>query len=685
MIVPSARLGWICMRRSRYQSPMNRKQRRAGARLSGQGRGGTKPAAPLAAWFNTAVGHHRAGRMAEAERVCRNLLSIDPGNAPTLHLLGLVEHQSGRSDDAIEHVRLAIARDGRDPAFHHNLGNILRAEGPLAEALACYERALALAPSSVDTLYNLGNTCQDLGRAEQAVAYFERALRFNPEAIELYNNLGTALQDLGRLDKAIACYRKGLALRPEVVETLLNLAGALRAQGDLDGAQHCYERALALRPDHVESHVGLAVVLRDRGQLEEAAAENEWALALAPDHAETHSNLGIVLADLGRAQEAIAHCERALALQPEGAELHYNLGSVLQRQGRYAEALASYERALTLRPDYAQAHFNRGLALLLTGRLEEGWPEYEWRFTVARYDRKFDPPLWSGEPLEGRSILIYAEQGLGDTLQFIRYVPAVAERGGKVVLEVPPALVRLARTVAGASQVVAAGDPLPAFACHCPLLSLPRVFKTELTTIPNRVPYLAPPAEASAVWAERIATASDPLPTPGTPALAGGRPGAHPLAGKARVGAGLRVGIVWAGNIVGAIDLRLLQPLWDVAGISWFSLQVGDHSGDISLLDKFEISDLSPWLTDFAETAAAVCQLDLVISVDTSVAHLAGALGRQVWLMVPRWPDWRWLLDRDDSPWYPTARLFRQKEVGDWPGVAREVAAALTHHSESSP
>jgi tetratricopeptide (TPR) repeat protein len=606
--------------------------------------------------------------MAEAERVCRNLLSIDPGNAQALHLLGLVEHQCGRSDDAIEHIRLAIARDGRDPAFHHNLGNILRAEGRPTEALVCYERALALAPSSVDTLYNLGNTCQDLGRAEQAIAYFERALRFNPEAIELYNNLGTALQDLGRLDEAIACYRKGLALRPGAVEILVNLAAALSVQGDLDEAQHCYERALALHPDHVESRIGLAVVLRDQGQLEEAVVQNERALALAPDQPETHSNLGVVLADLGRAEQAIAHCERALALQPDRAELHYNLGSVLQRRGRYAEALARYEHAVTVRPDYAQAHFNRGLALLLTGRLEEGWPEYEWRFTVAQYDRKFDRPLWSGEPLAGRSILLHAEQGLGDTLQFVRYVPAVADRGGRVVLEVPPSLVRLVRTVSGASQVIAAGDPLPVFDCHCPLLSLPRAFNTKLTTIPNGVPYLAPPAEASAVWAERIATASDPLPDP------------PPLAGEGRVGAGLKVGIVWAGNIVGAIDLRLLQPLWDVDGVSWFGLQVGDHSGDISLLDNVEITDLSPWLTDFAETAAAVCQLDLVISVDTSVAHLAGALGRPVWLMVPRWPDWRWLLDRDDSPWYPTARLFRQKTAGDWSSVAREIADALMLH-----
>jgi Tfp pilus assembly protein PilF len=456
------------------------------------------------------------------------------------------------------------------------------------------------------------------------------------------------LQDLGRLDEAIGCYRKALALRPDLVASLDNLGGALHSQGKLDEAQACYERALALRPDRVESLIGLGLVLRAQGRLEEAVARYERALALSPDHPDAHNNLGIALVDLGRQEDAITHHDRALALQPGRAELHYNLGSVLQRQGLYAEALTCYGRALALKPDYGQAHLNRSLALLLTGEFDEGWQEYEWRFAVARYDRNFDQPLWSGEPLGGRSILIHAEQGFGDALQFVRYVPAVAERGGNVVLEVPAPLVSLARTVAGASEVVAAGDPLPTFDCHCPLLSLPRVFKTNLATIPNAVPYVVIPASASAAWAERIPT------TPG-----------------------LRVGVVWAGTTVGAIDLRLLKPLWDVDGVSWFSLQVGDRSGDVSSLAGVKITDLSPWLTDFAETAAAVCRLDLVISVDTSVPHLAGALGRPTWLLLRYPPEWRWLLEREDSPWYPTARLFRQRKDGDWPEVAREVAAAL--------
>ena len=344
-------------------------------------------------------------------------------------------------------------------------------------------------------------------------------------------------------------------------------------------------------------------------------------------------------------------------MQPDRAETHHNLGIALQRQGQCADALACYERALALEPNYAEAHFSRAHGLLLAGRLDEGWREYEWRFAVARYDRNFDRPAWSGKPLAGQTILVHAEQGFGDALQFVRFVPAVAERCGNVVLEMPGPLVRLTRSVPGASQVVAAGDPLPPFDCHCPLLSLPRILKTSLDEHPRHLPYLDFAKEASAVWAERIAPAS-----------------------------GLRAGLAWAGNAVGAtdprhVDLRLLQPLWEIAGVNWFSLQVGDRASDLSLVDNRQILDLSPWLADFAETAAAISHLDLVISVDTSVAHLAGALGRPIWVLLQYAPDWRWLLDRDDSPWYPTARLFRQRKAGDWQSVVREIATALARRS----
>ena len=632
---------------------MNRKQRRAQGRPGGPERAGGSESRAIRVWLDAALTYQGAGRTAEAERVCRQILATHPDHAQTLHLLGLIEHQLGRVDDAIEHIRAAIARDGRDPAFHHNLGNVLVTDGRSLEAISAWERALALAPSSADTLYNLGNACHDQGQAERAVAYFERALRLRPDAIELYNNLAFSLQDVSRLDEAVACFRKALALRPDAVEILDNLAGALQVQGQLDEAQACCERALALAPQRVESNIALGAILRERGLLQEAIGRCEQALLLAPEHPAALNNLGVALVELSRTREAIGHYQRALAAAPDRAETHNNLGIALERQGRYAEALDCYGRAMALKPDYAEAHFNRAHALLATGAFDEGWREYEWRFAVARSDRKFDQPLWAGESLGGRTILIHAEQGYGDTLQFVRYVPAAAARGGRVVLEVPKPLVRLARTVAGASEVVAAGDPLPDFDCHCPLLSLPRVFKTTLHTIPDAVPYLCVPAEASAVWRKRIATAP-----------------------------GLKIGVAWCGSMVGVIDrrpidVRLFEPLSEIPNVSWFSLQVGERCRDLMLLNRPRITDLSPWLTDFAETAAAACHLDLVITIDTSVAHLAGALGCPTWVLLPYNADWRWLIERDDSPWYPTARLYRQKEPGDWTGVISGIAAAL--------
>ena len=637
---------------------MNRKQRRAQTRQGNLGRSASGASPQVAGWLRTALAHQHAGRAAEAERVCHLILSIDPGHAPTLHLLGLVEHQQGRSDDAIEHIREAIARDGRDAAFHHNLGNILLARDRAAEAVKCFERALALAPGSVDTLYNLGNALQQLDQPGRAIPYFERALRLRPEVIELYNNLATAMHDVGRLEEAIACYRKGLALAPNSVEILDNLAGALREHGQLDEAQACCTRALALKPDRIESHIGLAEVSRARGQREEAASYYQRALALAPDHNAVINNFGVLLVELGRPAEAIALYQRVLATQPDRAETHNNLGIALEYQGRHTEALACYQRALALKPDYAVAHLNRAHALLITGQFEEGWHEYEWRFAAARYDRNFDRPKWSGEPFAGETLLVHAEQGFGDTLQFLRYIPMVVERGGRIVFEVPRPLVRLVGATAGISEIIAAGDPLPQFDWHCPLLSLPQVFKTGISTVPAPVPYIAADADRIGSWRERLPKR------------------------------GLRIGIAWQGNPNAAADwarslpLPLFAPIAALPEVRLISLQKHDGLDQLeSLPTTMQVetlgADFDAGPDAFLDTAAVMMSLDLVIACDTAIAHLAGALGRPIWLLLSHNPDWRWLTERKDSPWYPTARLFRQTQPGDWAGVIAKVAQAI--------
>jgi tetratricopeptide (TPR) repeat protein len=637
---------------------MNRQQRRAAAkqRETGGSGGPTGRRHPIAEMFDVALGHYGRGRLTEAERLCSRILSTDPNHAHSLNLLALLAHHRGHPDIAMKRIGQAIALNDGVAEFHHNLGNILREMGRLDEAVTSYRQALSLNPNSVDTIYNLGNTNQDLGRLDQAVANFERALTLRPDSIEILNNLGTAFHDQGKLDAAVACYARALTIAPDSVETLANCAGALHDRGEPDRAASQYERALALRPDNLESLNGLGIVLREQNRMEAAIAHFERAVALAPDRAETHNNLAIALEHLGRLDEAVAHYEHSLRLGPNQAETYNNLGNALEHQGRLEAAMSSYERALALKPDYAEVRYNRGLLLLLRGDYERAWADYEWRWRCKDNPdkREFHRPKWAGEPLDGKTILLHAEQGFGDVIQFLRYVPAVAERGANVLLAVPRPVIRLADNLPGVSAAFSQGDPVPDSDLHCPLLSLPSAFGTTVETIPNTVPYLTPPADASAVWARRLASRS-----------------------------GLKVGLVWSGNPANklnttrSIPLAMLEILWGISGVHWFSLQVGQAANDIEGAAKAEINDLSPFLTDFAETAAAICHLDLVISVETAVAHLAGALGRPVWVPLAFVPAWRWLLEREDSPWYPTMRLFRQESAGDWTGVIRRLADAL--------
>jgi hypothetical protein len=378
-----------------------------------------------------------------------------------------------------------------------------------------------------------------------------------------------------------------------------------------------------------------------------------------PDLAEAHAGLGNALGDRNRLDEALSCQRRALALQPDSAEAHHNLGTSLADLGRLDEAVECYRRAIELRPDFADAHYNLSIALLLDGEFPRGWDEGEWRW--RRRDktqeklRSFAQPLWSGEQQAPRTILVWCEQGLGDSIHFVRYVPELVKRGWRVILEAPTGLRRLFATVEGVT-LVERGDPLPHFDTHCPLLSLPRAFGTTLATIPAAVPYLGAGAEGVATWRDRL-----------------GDDGSRP-----------RVGLAWAGNPAFIRDaarsprLDVMMPLLEVPGIRFFGLQMGDGRRDLSgraMPPGF--TDLGPEITDFADTAAILANLDLIVTSDTAVAHLAGALGRPVWVALKAVPDWRWLRERDDSPWYPSMRLFRQPRPGDWRPVVEALGREL--------
>jgi tetratricopeptide (TPR) repeat protein len=457
----------------------------------------------------------------------------------------------------------------------------------------------------------------------------------------------------GRLPDAERLYRQILALDPRHPDSL-HLLGVLAHQtGHHEAAIAMIEQAIAGNAEEPSfySHLGLA--LQALGRMDEAAVHYRRALALKPNFAEAHNNLGNVHKAQGELEQAIRSYERALALNPDYVDAHSNLGLCLQLLGRFEEAAARYERAIALNPEYAHARWNQALLQLLFGDFASGLRNYEWRWRSANKPRNLQRPQWHGEPLNGARILLDVEQGLGDTLQFLRYLPMVQAAGGAVVLGVPANLRRLVAELPGLAYLGGTGDPLPEFEWHCPLMSLPLAFGTTLTTIPAQVPYLSVPVDAQ--------RKADALPWPAS---------------------GLRVGIAWAGSPTHlgdrfrSVPLPLLEPLLQVEGAHFFSLQLGAEAAQLATAQG-HITDLAPAITDLADTAALMQQLDLVIAVDTAVVHLAGALNKPVWVMLPFSPDWRWMLDREDSPWYPTLRLFRQPQFDDWPSVVEAVHAAL--------
>jgi Tfp pilus assembly protein PilF len=472
--------------------------------------------------------------------------------------------------------------------------------------------------------------------------------------------LGLKFNALNQHQKALDSFDLAIQLQPDFFEAHGNRGAMLAALGRHEDAIESYRKAIAIRPDFADAHCNLGSALTQLQRYVEALASLDRAIALRPDYADALYNRGNALKPLQRYEEALASYDRAIALRPDHTDAHNNRGQVLRELERYDEALASYDRALALQPQHVMAHCNAAALRLLTGDFERGWAHYEWRWrkkSVIAANRNFPQPMWRGEPIAGGTILIHSEQGLGDAIQFCRYVPLVAARGAQVIFEVQKPLQALMASLGDAAQVVPKGSPLPTFDLHCPLLSLPGVFGTRIETIPSTAGYLSAPAQHVMAWQSR---------------LEGKR---HP-----------HVGLVWSGNPgherdrERSIDLRAFLPLLEslAANATFVSLQKDVRPEDaIVLKERTGIFDLGNTLADFSDTAALISQLDLVISVDTSVAHLAGALGKPVWILLTYFPDWRWLLGRDESPWYPAARLFRQDKSRTWDGVIARVRQAL--------
>jgi Flp pilus assembly protein TadD len=482
--------------------------------------------------------------------------------------------------------------------------------------------------SDAETERERGNALYLEGRFAEAAECYREALRLRPDDCDARNNLGAALADLGRLGEAVACYQEAIRARPELVEAYYNLGNVLRLAGRHDEAVACYAQALRLRPAFAEGHNNLAIVLRKLGRFAEAAASLRQALELRPAYTAALVNLGLTLADTGRLAEALAHDDEAIRLDPENAD----------------------------------AHHNRALAWLLLGDWGRGWREYQWRWRCDEFAPiRMPGPAWDGSDPAGRTILLWTEQGAGDTLQLVRYARPVKQRGATVVLAAPERLHAILGGADGVDRIVAR-EPAPAggFDAHCPLLTLPALFGTTTETVPGRVPYLHAERRRVAIWREAL-----------------------------RPVEGVRVGIAWRGSpgmlpydLRRSIPLERFAPLARVEGVRLVSLQAGPGSEQVAAVrGRFPVLDLAKEFDEaggaFVDTAAVMANLDLVVTCDTAIAHLAGALGVATWVALPAVPDWRWLLDRDDSPWYPTARLFRQAVPGRWEDVFERMATAL--------
>ncbi|MGA8358316.1 MAG: tetratricopeptide repeat-containing glycosyltransferase family protein [Xanthobacteraceae bacterium] len=531
--------------------------------------------------------------------------------------------------------------------------------GQWAEAEKIYHKILAAQPDHLDSLHLLGVMAYERGEFARALDQIGLILAKDPDNSLALNHRGLALLALKRFDDALASYDRALALRPDYAEAHCNRGMVLFELKAPEEALASYDRALALRPDFVEAQVHRGNALRKLKRFEEALASCERTLELWPDRAAAYGNRAIVLHELRRFEEALADYDRAFAIEPDYLDALCNRGAPLYELGRFEEALASYDRALAVRPDFADAHYNEAHSRLLTGDLRRGFEKFEWRWKIepyASFKREFAQPQWVGrEEIAGKTILLHAADGFGDTIHLCRYAPLVTARGARVILEVQKPLQELMGSLAGGERILARGDALPDFDLQCPLLSLPRAFGTELATIPCATPYLFVPPSRTASWKARLGPRHRP-----------------------------RIGLGWSGDPSHSNDrnrsiaLDRLLPLLTEVDATFVSVQQEVRDGDAAVLQSSsDIRHFGAELKDFSDTAALISNLDLVISVDTSVAHLAGALAKPVWILLTFLPDWRWLLDREDSPWYPTARLFRQDDTRTWDDVIARVRAAL--------
>ncbi len=567
-------------------------------------------------------------------------------------------YDQGKLGEAIVAYQKALALKPNFSQALYNLAKTHQEMGNHEQAVRSYEQTVEVDPSRFEALFNLATVYQDQGNFERAANYYRLALERQPDFFAAHNNLGSALLEIGQRDEAVRCFETTIQLNPQYAEAHYNLGRARLALEQLDQAAQCFQSALVLKPDYFQAYHNLGLTRHKQGRFNEAIQYYQEALRLKPDYVLAYYNLGNVFLDQEKIEDMILCYRKALQFSSSDAEACHRLGKLHYLTGKIEEAEYFYRQAIRLQADFAEAHFDRAVVLLTKGDFAEGWKEYEWRFKRSNwrkaYPFRFNRPRWEGLPFKAKRLLVHCEQGLGDTLQFVRYLPLVKTLGGSLIFETTPTLKPLFQNSPFIDELIELSPTKPTdvvFDLYIPLLSLPGVFNTTLETIPNLIPYIRVDSRKADLWHKRL----DPKK--------------------------LKIGIVWAGSNMDpsrACQLSQFLPLTQLNNVTIYGLQKGQGSRQIdSLTGNRPVVNLGEELNDFSDTAALIANLDLLISVDTAVAHLAGAMGKQVWVLLPYVSDWRWMRDREDSPWYPTMRLFRQKVRGDWTGVFDRIRKEL--------
>ncbi|MGP1717319.1 MAG: tetratricopeptide repeat protein [Methylophilus sp.] len=643
--------------------------------------------------FKQALAFHQSGNVADAKNLYLILLSTYPNAPRLLNNLAMIEFQQGKYESGLVYVEKSLGIDANQFTAYGNRGAALFALGRLndayddynraialnknyaeayynrgilhekherfAEALADYEKAIELRANYTNAYNNRGNILKELKKYEEALLSYDHAISLNPRHAEAHYNRGVILNELKRFRDAYESYHQAIALNSHYVDAYNNCGNVVIELKRFEEALACFQKAIEINPNYAYAYNGQGNVLMELKRFDEALLSYEKAIALNQSSSDAHNGKSNALQELKRFDDAVSGYEQAIALNPDSADTYANRGLALQGLEKFDEAIENFDKAIALNPESVDPYWNKALLKILMGEWEEGWQLYEYR--RHRKGQKesypdYKQPLWIGnEAIADKVLYIYPEQGLGDFIQFCRYVPLVEKLGAKVILNVPAPLISMIKTMGLNARIVTKDEKVDAFDLHCPIMSLPLALKTTIENVPNSVPYFYADKTKKHYWEDKLAHASQQL----------------------------KVGLVWSGSKDHKKDhdrsLRLeqLAPLFNLP-IALYSLQKEVRDQDQVTLSRLnQIKQYSAELVDFSDTAALVDCLDLVITVDTSVAHLAGALAKNVWILISYLPDYRWMLDRDDTPWYPTATLFRQPEVGDWESVILNVKEGL--------